>query len=72
MSGGVVVAGDVVAVALCEVVLSRTRNHRRDQCLVSGGAISKAHAPANESVPIIETATLKAEFKAVLIMSARE
>ena len=51
-SGGVVVAdvmADVIAVALCEVVLSRTRNHRRDQCLVSGGAISNAHAPANES-----------------------
>ncbi len=70
--GGVVVddvGGDVIAVALCEVVLSRTRNHRRDQCLVSGGAMSNAHAPANESVPIIETATLKAVLNAVQIMS---
>ncbi len=51
------VVGDVIAVALSEVVLSRTRNHRRDQCLVSGGAIRNAHAPANESAPIIDTAT---------------
>ena len=54
---GDVVAGDVIAVVLFEVVLSRTRNHRRDQCLVRGGAISNAHAPANESAPIIDTAT---------------
>ena len=69
--GGVVVddvGGDVVAVALCEVVLSRTRNHRRDQCLVRGGAISNVHAPANESVPIIDTAT----SRTAALMSARE
>ena len=78
-SGGVVMAevvgdvvGDVVAVALCKVVPSRTRNQRRDQCLVSGGAISNAHAPANETVPTIKTATLNAVLKAVRIMSARE
>ncbi len=60
MVGGVCgadVVCEVVAVALCEVVLSRTRNHRRDQCLVRGGAISNAHAPANEIAPIIDTAT---------------
>ncbi len=68
---GGVCGGVVVAVALCEVVLSRTRNHRRDQCLVRGGAINNAHAPANETVPIIKTATLKAVLNAVQIMSAR-
>ena len=56
---GGVVAGEVVAVALCEVVPSRIRNHRRDQCLVSGDAISKAHAPANETVPTISVSALK-------------
>ncbi len=66
------VVGDVVAVALCKVAPSRTRNHRRDQCLVIGGAIAKAHAPANETVPTIKTAKLKAVLKAVRIMSARE
>ena len=53
------VGGDVIAVAFSEVVSSRTRNHRRDQCLVSGGAISKAHAPANETVPTISVSALK-------------
>ena len=53
------VAGDVVSEDLSEVVLSRTRNHRRDQCLVRGGAISNAHAPANESVPTNRTPTSK-------------
>ena len=72
MASGVVVAGDVVAVALCGVVPSRTRNHRRDQCLVRGGAISNVHAPANESVPIIRTTTLRVALKAVQIMCARE
>ena len=66
VAGGVI--GDVIAVALCEVAPSRTRNHRRDQCLVSGGAISNAHAPANESVSIIDTAT----SRTVALMSARE
>ena len=65
------VVGDVIAVALCKVVPSRTRNHRRDQCLVRGGAISSVHAPATESVPIIRTATSKAVLKAAQIMSAR-
>ena len=71
--GGVVagdVVGDVIAVALCEVVPSRTRNHRRDQCLVSGGAISNVHAPANETVPTIRTTTLSMALKAAPIMSA--
>ena len=63
------VCGDVIAVALSEVVPSRTRNHRRDQCLVRGGAISNVHAPANESVPIIRTTTLRVALKAVQIMS---
>ena len=71
MASGVI-AGDVVAVALSEVVLSRTRNHRRDQCLVSSGAISNVHAPANESVPIIDTATSRTALKAVQIMSVIE
>ena len=62
------VFGDVIAVALCNVVPSRTRNHWRDQCLVRGGAISNAHAPANENVPIIDTAT----SRTVAIMSAPE
>ena len=62
------VMADVISVALCEVVLSRIRNHRRDQCLVSGGAISNVHAPANESAPIIDTAT----SRTVALMSARE
>ncbi len=69
--GGVVVDDvgcDVIAVAFSEVVPSRTRNHRRDQCLVRGGAISNAHAPANESAPIIDTAT----SRTVALMSARE
>ena len=57
------VVGDVIAVALCEVVPSRTRNHLLDQCLVRGGVISKAHAPATESVPTMRTTP---------IMSARE
>ena len=73
--GGVVagdVVGDVTAVALCEVVPSRTRNHRRDQCLVSSGAISNVHAPAKESVPIIDTATSRTALKAVQIMSVIE
>ena len=56
---------DVIAVAFSEFVSSRTRNHRRDQCLVSGGAISNVHAPANESVPIIRTTTLRVALKAV-------
>ena len=60
------------AVALCEVVLSRTRNHRRDQCLVRGGAISNVHAPANETVPTIRTTTLSMALKAAPIMSAHE
>ena len=72
MASGGDVWGDVTAVVLFEVVLSRTRNHRRDQCLVSSGAISNVHAPANESAPIIDTATLKAVLNAVQIMSARE
>ena len=71
MASGVI-AGDVVAVALSEVVPSRTRNHRRDQCLVNGGAISNVHAPANESVPIIDTATSRTALKAVQIMSVIE
>ncbi len=70
MVGGVCgadVVCEVVAVALCEVVLSRTRNHRRDQCLVSGGAISKVHAPANERVPTINnTASRTAALMSVL------
>ncbi len=68
--GGVVVddvGGDVIAVAFSEVVPSRTRNHRRDQCLVSGGAISKAHAPANESVPTINSTA----SRTAALMSAR-
>ena len=66
------VVGDVIAVALSEVVPSRTRNHRRDQCLVRGGAISNVHAPATESVPTIRTTTLRMASKAVQIMSAHE
>ena len=54
---------DVIAVAFSEFVSSRTRNHRRDQCLVSGGAISKAHAPANETVPTNRTPTSKLALK---------
>ena len=60
--GGDVVADvvvDVIAVVLSEVVPSRRRNHRRDQCLVRGGAISNVHAPANESVPTNRTPTSK-------------
>ena len=71
MAGGVRM-GDVVAVALCEVVPSRTRIHRLDQCLVRGGVISKAHAPANESVPTMRTTTLSAMLKTAQIMIARE
>ncbi len=64
---GDVVAGDVIAVAFSEVALSRTRNHRRDQCLVSGGAKSNVHAPANETVPTINnTASRTAAFMSVL------
>ena len=79
MAGGVcrigvvvVAAGEAVAVALCEVVPSRTRNHRLDQCLVRGGVISKAHAPANESVPTMRTTTLSAMLKTAQIMIVRE
>ena len=68
MASGVVVAGDVVAVALCEVVLSRTRNHRRDQCLVRCGAISNVHAPANESVPTLNNTA----SRTAALMSGRE
>ena len=68
MASGGDVWGDVTAVVLFEVVLSRTRNHRRDQCFVSGGEISNVHAPANESVPIIDTAT----SRTAALMSARE
>ena len=71
MAGGVRV-GDVVAVALSGVVPSRTRNHRLDQCLVRGGVISKAHAPANESVPTMRTTTLSAVLKTAQIMSVIE
>ena len=66
------VCGDVIAVALSEVVPSRTRNHRRDQCLVRGGEISNVHAPANESVPTNRTRTLKAVLKTAQIMSVIE
>ena len=66
------VVGDVIAVALIEVVPSRTRNHRRDQCLVRGGAISNVHAPAKESVPTNRTRTLKAVLKTAQIMSVLE
>ena len=68
MAGGVRV-GVVGGVVVTDVVPSRTRNHRRDQCLVRGGAISNVHAPANESVPIIRTTTLRVALKAVQIMS---
>ncbi len=71
MAGGVR-GGVVGGVAVTDVVPSRTRNHRCDQCLVIGGAISNVHAPANETVPTIKTAKLKAVLKAVRIMSARE
>ena len=81
MASGVrrgVVADVVIAivdggvVVLCEVVQSRTRNHRRDQCLVSGGVMSNAHAPANESVPTMRTTTSNTVLKAAKIMSVRE
>ena len=63
---------DAGAVVLCEVVQSRTRNHRRDQCLVSSGAMNNAHAPANESVPTMRTTTSKTVLKAAKIMIANE
>jgi hypothetical protein len=60
--------GVVGGVVVTDVAPSRTRNHRRDQCFVSGGAISNVHAPANESAPIIDTAT----SRTAALMSARE
>ena len=64
--------GVVGGVVVTDVAPSRTRNHRRDQCLVRCGAISKAHAPANESVPTIKAATLKPVLKTAQIMSEIE
>ena len=71
MAGGVRV-GVVGGVVVTDVAPSRTRNHRLDQCLVRGGVISKAHAPANESVPTMRTTTLSAVLKTAQIMIARE
>jgi hypothetical protein len=51
--------GVVGGVVVTDVAPSRTRNHRLDQCLVRGGVISKALAPANESVPMISISALK-------------
>ena len=64
--------GVVGGVVVTDVAPSRTRNHRRDQCLVRGGVISKTHAPANESVPTNRTRTLKAVLKTAQIMSVIE
>jgi hypothetical protein len=55
--GGVL--GDVMAVALWDVVPSRARNHLRVQCLVSSGAMMSTDAPAKESVPMISVSELK-------------
>ena len=67
MAGGVRV-GVVGGVVVTDVAPIRTRNHRLDQCLVRGGVISKAHAPANESVPTMRTTTLSAVLKTAQIM----